>query len=291
MKTLKDATVAIIGLGQIGASIGRALVARRACRRVIGVSRRASTLRTALRLRAAHEACRDFASACARADLVVLATPARTILRQIPRVASSAKPGTLVMDVGSTKGEILRRASAALTHRGIPFVGGHPMAGRSGSGPSSSDPRLFAGHPFILAPAAGVPANAFRLAKELARAVDSRVLQLDPRAHDDAAALISHLPHVLAVSLMLAAAQDRSGLAFRLAAGSFRGATRVAASDTTMLLDILLTNRRAIGRSLARFLGVLKRTGRLIRQGRESALRRDLAAARHLRELLSDDPA
>jgi prephenate dehydrogenase len=213
---LRDCVVTIIGLGQMGASIGRVLVARRSCRRVIGVSRKPRTRRVALRLRAAHEATGDFDAACARADLVLLATPARTILRQVQAAASVMKPGSLLIDVGSTKGAICRRAASALHNTGVRFVGGHPMAGHSGSGPLSSDPALFRNSPFVLSPVAGTRPADLRLAAELAAAVQARTILLDPDVHDRAVALSSHLPHVIAVALMLQAAGNASRLPLRL---------------------------------------------------------------------------
>jgi prephenate dehydrogenase len=287
VKPLRESIIAIVGLGQIGASIGRVLVARRACRRVIGVSRKASTLRDALQLRAAHEATRDLARACARADVVILATPVRTILRQIPSVSGFMKPGSLLMDVGSTKGEILRCADEHCGWRRIRFVGGHPMSGHSGSGPSSSDPALFDGHPFVLIPAPRAGSRTIRIAAELVHVLGARIVRMDADVHDGTVALISHLPHVIAIGLMLEAAAERPGSSFRLAAGSFRDATRVAASDTDMLLDIFLTNRRAIGKSILSFGKRLLKTGLDILTGDEKELRRTLALAGRLRRELS----
>jgi prephenate dehydrogenase len=282
--------VTLIGLGQMGASIGRTLVARRACRRVIGVSRKARTRIAALRLRAAHEATRDFDAACARADIVLLATPARTILRQIPAAAAAMKPGALLVDVGSTKDVICRRAKESLQGTGIRFVGGHPMAGQSGSGPLSSDPSLFKGHPFVLSPVSGTTPADLRLATELATAVSAVPIRLNPGAHDRAVALISHLPHVIAVALMLQASGKSSRLPLRLAAGSFKGATRVAASDTDMLLDILLTNGRATGNAIAAFRKRLAALEKAIRKSDEPFLRRQLVRSRRLREKLGASP-
>jgi prephenate dehydrogenase len=283
---LRDCVVTLVGLGQMGASIGRALVARRACRRVIGVARKARTRSEALRLGAVHEATRDFNAACSRADFVLLATPARTILRQIPAAAAAMKPGSLLVDVGSTKGVICRCAAASLRGTRVRFVGGHPMAGQSGSGPLSSDPALFKGRPFVLSPIAGTKPADLRLAAELASAVQAVQVRLDPDAHDRAEALVSHLPHVIAVALMLQASGKYSRRPLRLAAGSFLGATRVAASDTDMLLDILLTNNRATAKAISAFRKCLSTLEKAIRRSDEHILRRHLVHSRLLREKL-----
>jgi prephenate dehydrogenase len=284
---LRDAIVTIVGLGQIGGSIGRALVAGRACRRVIGVSRRPSTLRAALRLRAAHETTRDLAAACARADLVILATPVRTILRQIPAAARALRPGALLMDVGSAKAEVMRAAGRACRGRGAAFAGGHPMAGTEGSGIAASNPALFRGRPFVLTGTRALRPGHRRLLAALLRALGARPAPIDARDHDVAVARISHLPHVLAAALLETAAADRTGLAFRLAAGSFRSATRVAAADTDMLLDLLLANRGPVARSIGDFARRLRSFGGALRRGDATALRRRLAAARRRRTRLN----
>jgi prephenate dehydrogenase len=286
MKTLRDCTVTLVGLGQIGASLGRALVARRACRRVLGVSRKPETIREALRLRAAHEASADFDGSCRKADLVLLATPIRTILRLIPRAASAMTPGSLLMDTGSTKRDILSAASACLP-LGVRFVGGHPMAGRSGSGPSTSDPRLFAGRPFVLTPGPQSGRRPDRLAVELASAVGAKPLTLSAAVHDDAVALISHLPHAIAVALVLEAKYDPGQWPLRLAAGSFMSATRVASTDTDMLLDIFMTNRTSIVRRIRQFRESLRRMETWIRLGKEKELETAIRKAREIREGLT----
>ncbi len=280
---LRDCVVTIVGLGQMGASIGRALVSRRACRRVIGVSRKPATLAAARKLHSTHETTRDLADACGRADLVLLATPARTILRLIPSAAAAMRPGTLLVDVGSTKGAICRRAATALKRTGVRFVGGHPMSGQSGSGPRSSDPFLFEGRPFVIMPVRGTRASDLRLAAELASAVGAVPTRVDPDAHDRAVSLISHLPHVIAVALVLQAAEAGSPVPLRLAAGSFKGATRVAASDIDMLLDILLTNAAATSDSISRFRKRLLAFERAIRSRKERWLRGRLTRARRIR--------
>ena len=284
---LKDCNVTIVGLGQMGASIGRAFVARRACRSVLGVARKKKTLLAAVDLHAAHFVTDKLSAACADADLVLLATPARTILRQLPVVAAAMKRGSVLIDVGSSKGAICRAAAKALHGAGVQFVGGHPMAGRSGCGPGSSDPDLFRGCPFVLCPIAGTRPDSLRLAAEVAAAVRARPVRLDPSAHDRAVSLVSHLPHVIAVALVLQAAGDRSGLALHLAAGSFLGATRVAATDTDMLLDILLTNSPEIVLSLVSFRRLLGMIESSIRRGDVAVLRRLLSKARSFRESMT----
>jgi prephenate dehydrogenase len=284
MKRLSDCIVTIVGLGQIGASLGRALVKRRLCRLVLGVSRRPGTIRRALRLRSAHRVTLDLHAACKQADIVMLAAPVRIILSLIPESASSMKPGSLLMDVGSTKTEIFKHATAACLKTGVQFIGGHPMAGHTGTGPSSSDPELFTGRPFILSPSPNARRSSIHLAVELARSIGAIPIRINAKQHDASVALISHLPHVIALALVLEAGIRSNQLALRLAAGSFLSATRVALSDSQMLLDIIMTNRKYILSSIRRFRASLDRLSSTIRRGDDQRMYQMILKARRIRE-------
>jgi prephenate dehydrogenase len=205
----------------------------------------------------------------AGADVLVLATPVRTLLRQIPGFAATAGPDALLTDVGSTKEEVVR-AFRALPRPRPALVAGHPMAGNERAGLDGTDPDLFRGRPWVLIPAS--PADRRRAApwERLLRGIGARPLWMrSPGEHDYTVACVSHVPHLLAYALM--GAPERT---IRLCGGSFRDATRVAGSDVDMVLDFLLTNA-----SLARAAGDLKaRLDRLL-----SALsRKDAAAARRI---------
>ncbi|MHC4605371.1 MAG: prephenate dehydrogenase [Planctomycetota bacterium] len=236
-------TVAVVGLGQIGSSLAAAARKKKLARRVIGIARRSVVRRTALRIRAVHEATADL-GAVADADLVVLATPVRHILKTLPAVAREMKPGALLTDVGSTKEEVAARAKQVLRRTSIGFIGGHPMAGTEKAGIAGCDARLFAGRPYILVPVR-VPRPAHRRRMNgLAKGLGARVCWIDSaKEHDRIVATISHLPHLIAYTLVDLARDDRM---LRLSGGSFRDATRVAQSPPEMVLDFLLTNRRAL---------------------------------------------
>jgi prephenate dehydrogenase len=267
--------VAIVGLGQIGGSFAAALTARRLAR-VIGVTRRKETAARARRMAILSEAGTDL-TAVSAADLVVLATPVRTLLRQIPDVAPLLRPGALLTDVGSTKVDVLR---ALRRHRPRgPVVAGHPMAGNERAGLDGVDRGLFEGRPWVLVPARPSDRKAGAVLERLVRGVGASPLWMDDaRKHDLTVARVSHVPYLLAYALMGTPSE-----AIRACGNSFRDATRVAASDVDMVLDFLLTNPGPIGRSLRELGGRLRGLGSAIARGDEKGLRKALEAARSAR--------
>ncbi|HYE98301.1 MAG TPA: prephenate dehydrogenase [Planctomycetota bacterium] len=265
-------TVAIVGLGQIGGSLAAALTRRRLAR-VVGVTRRAETARRARRMGLLAAAGTDVA-AVEEADVVVLATPVRTLLRQIPEIAPRVRPGALLTDVGSTKAEILEAFRTARPRAAV--VAGHPMAGNEKAGLDGVDAGLFERRPWTLIAGPGATPAARRTVEALVRGVGSRpVWMSSAREHDRRVAAISHVPYLISYALM--GVDDR---ALRVCGNSFRDATRVAMSDPDMVLDFLLTNGRAVAEATASFGRRL--AGLLSAIGRRDAgtLRRAFAAAR-----------
>ena len=264
-------TVAIVGLGQIGGSFAAALTKRRLAR-VIGVTRRAETAARARRMGILSEAGTDL-RAISDADVVVLATPVRTLLRQIPEIVPLVSRGAVLTDVGSTKTDIVaafRRARPAAA-----VVAGHPMAGNERAGLDGCDERLFDRRPWVLIGdrREGIPLE------RLVIGVGARPLWMkSPRDHDLKVARVSHIPYLLAYALM-GTPED----SVRVCGNSFRDATRVAKSDPDMVLDFLLTNRGPIRRSARELAKNLERLLRMIDRGDAAALRKALAKARERR--------
>jgi prephenate dehydrogenase len=243
---------------------------------VVGVTRRAATARRALSLGLVAEAGTD-PSLADGADVLVLATPVRTLLRQVPAFAARLAPGGVLTDVGSTKTEVVR-AFRALPSPGPALVAGHPMAGNERAGLDGVDPGLFRGRPWVLIPAR--PADRRRAGglEGLVRGVGARPLWMaDPLDHDRKVADVSHVPHLLAYALM--GAPEGS---IRVCGGSFRDATRVAASDVDMVLDFLLTNP-ALAAAAGGLEARLRILVRLLRRKDGPGLRRLLDQARHRR--------
>jgi prephenate dehydrogenase len=248
---LSESTVAISGLGLMGGSLALAL--RGKCHRIVGVARRPEVAREAVAGGVVDEAGCDLAEAAARADIVVLATPVRDIIAAIPHAAAAMRPGALLMDLGSTKREVV--AAMDLIPGGMAAVGGHPMCGKETGGLGSADGALFQGVRFVLTPTARTTGEAMALATDLAEATGACPLVLDAEQHDRAVAVVSHLPYLLAASLVHAeaGAQRHDPIVDVLAASGFRDTSRLAAGQVDMMLDILLTNRDAVGQALDLF--------------------------------------
>jgi prephenate dehydrogenase len=248
-------TVAIIGIGLIGGSLGQAL--RRTRRyRVIGVARKARTIADARRLGAIDSGSTDLASA-ADADIVVLCGPVDTIVPLLARLAPLLKAGAVVTDVASVKAPIVSAARRILRGRPFSFVGAHPLAGSHRTGVKAAHVRLFEGSTVVLMPG---PRAALERVKSLWRAVGAQPLMMSARDHDRAVAIISHLPHALAHALVhqVAGARDRRKLV-RLLAGSFRDATRVASSDPEQWSQILRANAGPVRLAIGEFQRQLSR--------------------------------
>ena len=268
--------VAIVGLGQIGGSLAAAL-SRRKLARVIGVTRREETAKRALRMGILDEAGTDL-SVLPSADVVVLATPVRTLLRQIPTVAPLVRPDAILTDVGSTKKDILDAFREAKPRAAV--VAGHPMAGNERAGLDGTDADLFRNRPWVLIPARPSDRKAVATLERVVRAVGALPRRMaDARDHDLKVARVSHLPYLLSYALM-GTPED----AVRVCGNSFRDATRVAASDVDMVLDFLLTNRGPIRKAAGEVQGRLRRLVSAIGRGDAATLRKLMSAARTRRQ-------
>ena len=248
--------VAILGLGQIGGSVGRALIAAGDPWRVAGWSRSADARRAA----AADglEPATSIADACAGADVVLLAAPPLACLELLDTLAGPNRgdlaAGAVITDVASTKVAICNRA----TGHGLRFVGGHPMAGREASGYGASDAGLFAGRPWVVTAAEPTDGEAEVRVEAIALACGAEIVRLGAAEHDAAVAAISHLPLVVAAALVDAIADGPDwALERRLAAGGWASMTRLARGDVEMGTGILATNAPAVAERLRDLRAVL----------------------------------
>jgi prephenate dehydrogenase len=244
VRQLAEGRVAVVGLGLMGGSLAGALRGR--CRTVVGVARRTETIEAALARGLVDQGTIDLASGVRQADVVVLATPVRVILRLLDEIGPLLPDGCLLMDLGSTKAQIVARMAALPAH--VQPLGGHPMCGREVSRIAAADPTLYRDHTFVLAPLLRTSQEALALGRALVEAAGARPLILDPDRHDRLVAVASHLPYLLACALVGAAETTASTdpMVWDVAASGFRDTSRLAASDVTMMLDILLTNRGAV---------------------------------------------
>jgi len=230
-------TLALVGVGLIGGSVGLAARKRGVAGRILGVDSRPEVLQRALTRAAVDEARPDVRSMAADADVVVFCTPVDVIAGQVVEAASACRPGVLLTDAGSTKAAIVRDVEGRLP-QGAGFVGGHPLAGSEKQGPEHANAELFEGRVVVLTPTSRTDDKALSQATALWEALGARVRLMDPEEHDRAMAMTSHLPHVTAAALAGVLPPEWSGLT----AGGFRDATRVASGGPELWAAILQAN-------------------------------------------------
>ncbi len=274
-------TVAIVGVGLIGGSLGRAVLARKLARRVIGVGRSQASLDAARRTGAITETALDPA-AVAEADLVVVATGVRSIPRLLEAVDQAVRPGTLVTDAGSTKASIVAAWEKRRKSRRSRFVGSHPLAGSHRRGPEAADAELFTGRVAVVTPATATPPDDAAAIGEFWSAVGATVFVMSPREHDRIVAATSHAPHVMAAAI--AAATPPAALPFT--AGGWRDTTRIAAGDAELWADILLDNAEPLGKALGRIATAAERILAAVEAGDRRRLITLLSRAKDVRDAL-----
>lgn len=251
--------VAILGVGLIGGSMGLALRRIGFAGRIVGISR-AATIERAVELGAIDEGFSydELPAALNGVDLIFVCSPIQHIIDILPAVIAAAEPGTLVTDAGSTKRQIVA-AAAAVGRKDVHFLGGHPMAGSEKSGVGAADPFLFQNAIYVLVPDAAVPESLHLGLRDLVRSVGARVLELSASTHDTVVAAISHLPQLLATSLVemvgrLDEGDEARGAFLMLAAGGFRDMTRIASSPfAPVWKDICATNGDRIQATIEQF--------------------------------------
>lgn len=246
--------VVIVGLGLIGGSLAKDLRRHQLANRIIGCGRSMATLQTALDIGLVDEISDDLTKATVDADLIVLAAPIGATQSLFEKIKPTLTDKTIVTDAGSVKGNVIAAARAVFGSIPPNLVPGHPIAGSEKSGVLAGVDGLYEGHKVILTPTADTDANALNKVKKLWQTVGAQVICMEVEHHDEVLAATSHLPHLLAFSLVdtLAGERDNQEI-FRYAAGGFRDFTRIAASDPSMWHDIYQANQAAVLKVLDRF--------------------------------------
>lgn len=276
MSNLLETRLAVIGLGLMGGSLAAALSGR--CTNVIGCDLDPQAVQTALMRGWIHHGTQDPSTAVSQADMVVLASPVRTILRLLDDLAPHFPTGCVVMDLGSTKTLITEKMETLPAS--LQPLGGHPMCGKEFSGIQAADPLLYRGQTFILTPLSRTAPQALALASELVESLGAQKLILTPQENDHLAAIASHLPFLLSAGLVETArkAAQQDPRLWQVTASGYRDTSRLAASSVTMMTDILLTNRGAVLEALSDYRQNLNHLTELIEKGREDELCEFLAA-------------
>jgi cyclohexadieny/prephenate dehydrogenase len=280
--------IALIGIGLIGGSIALDARKRGLAKSIVAATRRAETAAAANRLKLADHCGTDLAAACDGADLVIVCTPVGVCGEVARTIAPKLRPGCIVSDVGSVKQTVIADMAPHIP-KGVHFIPAHPVAGTENSGPEAAILGLFQGRWCILTPLPDSDANAVAKLETFWKALGSEVEQIDPASHDRILAITSHLPHLIAYTIV-GTADDLGGhlnsQVLKFAAGGFRDFTRIASSDPTMWRDVFLNNREAVLEVLQRFQEDLSYLQRAIRWGEGDKLFELFTRTREIRRAL-----
>lgn len=271
---LDECRVTIVGLGLMGGSLAAAL--RGCVRSIVGTDSSPDPIERAPGLGVVDEATHDLAQALDGCDLAVLAVPVRASLQIIAKLGVDLPPPARLMDLASTKVDVVRAMQGLPSS--IDPIGGHPLCGKETAGLESADRKLFEGARFALVPLERTSPELLSLVEDLVRAIGAQPLRIGAAEHDRAAALTSQLPYLLAAALVCRVGRAEGDLpALRdLLASGFHDTSRLAASDVTMMLDILITNRENAITELQALLQVMEEQLDDLVYEREARLRRRL---------------
>jgi cyclohexadieny/prephenate dehydrogenase len=289
--------LALIGVGLIGSSIARAARAQGVVREIVATARSAATRRRVAELGLAEQVVETNAAAVAGADLVIVCVPVGACGDVAAEIGPHLSRGAIVSDVGSVKSAVVRDMAPHLPAE-VHFVPAHPVAGTEHSGPDAGFAELFVGRWCILTPPEQVDADAVERLAAFWRAVGANVQSMPAAHHDLVLAITSHLPHLIAYTIVGTAdelAEVTRSEVLKFSAGGFRDFTRIAASDPTMWRDVFLANKEAVLEMLGTFNEDLSRLTRAIRRGDGEALfahfERTRAIRRGIVEIGQDSPA
>jgi len=276
--------IAIIGIGLMGGSFAFALKEHGYKGKIIGIGRRLANLRKAKRLGFIDEYTTDPKSGVRDANLVFLCTPVGQFEDIIDHIKDHLRQGTIVSDLGSVKARLVRILHSKMPP-GVYFVGAHPIAGRECSGLNGASSDLFMGAKCIITPVKGTNTRAIATIKKVWRSVGAIPIIMSPEEHDMIYAAVSHLPHVLAYSLINTITDLRHDL-LKFSGKGFKDMTRIALSSTEIWRDICIFNRKEVLRMLRRFSSSISKMIRLIERQQWEKIEKEFIRAKHSRELI-----
>jgi cyclohexadieny/prephenate dehydrogenase len=277
--------IALIGFGLIGGSIARAAREQGLATEVVTTARSAASRARVVELGVVDRVVETNAEAVKGADLVILCIPVGACGAVAAEIAPHLKPGAIVSDVGSVKAAIVKDMAPYLP-ASVHFVPAHPVAGTENSGPDSGFAELFINRWCILTPPEGTDTDAVEKLRAFWSAIGAKVEIMTPEHHDLVLAITSHLPHLIAYTIVGTAdelAQVTSSEVIKFSAGGFRDFTRIAASDPTMWRDVFLANKEAVLEMLGTFNEDLSKLTRAIRRGDGEALFEHFTRTRAIR--------
>lgn len=277
--------VCLIGIGLIGSSLARIMRRDGSAGHIVACARRAETLDTVMRLGLADTVTTDLVEAVTGADLVIICTPVGAYEAIGRTIGPALSPGCIVTDVGSVKQAVIDAIGPHLPDN-VHLVPGHPIAGTEHSGPEAGFETLFEGRWTLLTPPAGTDPAAVEKIADLWRSAGSRIDIMDPLHHDQVLAITSHIPHLIAYTIVGTATDLEDHLkseVIKYSASGFRDFTRIAASDPVMWRDVFLNNRDAVLEMLGRFSEDLTQLQRAIRVGDGDAMENLFTRTREIR--------
>jgi len=278
-------TLAIIGPGLIGSSIARAARAQGAVRSIVATARSPNTRKRVAELGIADKVTETNAEAVEGADLVIVCVPVGICGGVAKEIGPHLKPGAIVSDVGSVKGSVVRDMGAHLP-KTVHFVPAHPVAGTEHSGPDAGFAELFENRWCILTPPDGTDPEPVKRLAAFWRLLGANVDTMTPEHHDLVLAVTSHLPHLIAYTIVGTADEletvTRSEV-LKFSAGGFRDFTRIASSDPVMWRDVFLNNKEAVLEMLGRFNEDIAALTKAIRRGDGEALTEHFSRTRAIR--------
>ena len=280
--------VALIGIGLIGSSLARVLRRDSPNTKIVACARRPETLAAVRRLELADDATDDPAEAAAGADIIVIATPLSAYAAIGERIKPALKDGAILTDVGSVKQMAIRDLQPHVP-RGVHFVPGHPVAGTEHSGPEAGFAELFCDRWCILTPLPETAPEAVNAVARMWERCGMRVVKMSADHHDKVLAMTSHLPHLIAYTIVGTATDLEESLkseVIEFSASGFRDFTRIAASDPVMWRDVFLNNREAVLEIVQRFTEDLTALQRAIRWGEGDKLQELFTRTRAIRRAI-----
>jgi prephenate dehydrogenase len=275
-------TVAIVGVGLIGGSIGLAMRERKLARQVVGIGRRQSSLDVARKAGAIDHGVTSLSQGVADAHLLIVATPVDTIAERIVHASALVPPDCLITDAGSAKESIVAAVDAALAARrgGPRFIGSHPLAGDHRTGPEHARADMFEGRTVVVTPTESTRPSAQTEANGFWQSLGANVMTMSPARHDEALAMTSHLPHLVATALAAATPSEF----LPLTASGWRDTTRIAAADPRIWEPIFAANRERLLDALDTLSQTLGGLREALEQGDNESLIATLEAAAQKRQ-------
>ena len=269
-------TIAIIGVGLLGGSIGKAALQRGVVRQVVGIHRDGDPIGQAIRLGATTSQTFVIEDGVTQADLIFVCTPAGAVVEKVRLVARFCKPNAIISDVASAKSRIVTE----LKDLPVPFVGGHPLTGSHSSGVDAARSDLFEGERILIAESPHTDADALEYVESFWHSLGATTQRMSPAEHDATMAITSHLPHWLASVLAAVTPPDY----LKLVGRGWQDTTRIAAGNTEVWRDIFLQNRDEMLKAHAEFRRLLDRFQQALQANDEQAIVELLEQGRQIRE-------